>query len=82
MSRTPVEVKPPSGLELSHVPTIKGKRAAWEWINNVLGVPMTMNYIVVNTNRRKIRRVMIGGALYFSTQDLFDFVMSHREQTP
>lgn len=59
------------------MPTIKGRRAAWRWINSVLGVPVTMNYVDVNTNNRRIRRTVIAGAIYFSTQDLYDFVMSH-----
>lgn len=59
------------------MPTIKGRRAAWHWINNVLGVPVSMNYVDVNTNNKRIRRTMIAGAVYFSTQDLYDFVMSH-----
>ena len=57
------------------VPTMKGKRAAWEWINNEMNVPVTMNFVVVNANSKAIPRTKIGAALYFSTQDLYDFVM-------
>ena len=78
MSRTPIYLNlpaPPSWLELSRVPTLKGKRAAWEWINNEMRVPVTMNFVVVNANSKAIPRTKIGAAIYFSTQDLYDFVM-------
>ena len=79
MSRTPTYLNlppPPDWLELSRVPTLKGKRAAWEWINNEMRVPVTMNFVVTNANAKHIPRRRIGNALYFSTQDLYDFVMS------
>lgn len=78
MSRTPIYLNlpaPPSWLELSRVPTLKGKRAAWEWINNEMRVPVTMNFVVVNANSKAIPRTKISAAIYFSTQDLYDFVM-------
>ena len=79
MARTPTYLNlppPPPGLELSRVPTLKGKRAACDWINNVMHVPVTMNFVVTNANAKRIRRIKIGAALYFSTQDLYEFVMT------
>ena len=58
------------------MPTLKGKRAACDWINNVMHVPVTMNFVVTNANAKRIRRKKIGAALYFSTQDLYEFVMT------
>ena len=34
-----------------------------------------MNFVVVNANSKAIPRTKIGAAIYFSTQDLYDFVM-------
>ena len=79
MSKTPTYYgipKPPPWLELNRMPTVKGKPAAWDWINNVMKVPVTMNFVVVNANAKRIRRTRIGNALYFSTQDLYEFVMT------
>ena len=35
----------------------------------------TMNFVVTNANAKRIPRTKIGNALYFSTQDLYEFVM-------
>ena len=42
----------------------------------MMRVPVTMNFVVVNANAKRIRRTRIGNALYFSTQDLYEFVMT------
>ena len=39
-------------------------------------VPVTMNFVVVNAYAKRIPRTKIGASIYFSTQDLYDFVMS------
>ncbi len=68
---------PPPGLELSRVPTIKGKKAAWEWINKDLRVELTLNHVVTATNKKQIPRTIIRGAIFFSTQDLYEWVMGY-----
>ena len=78
MARTTISLPPPPpGLEVSCVPRIKGKRAAWEWINNELGVPLTLNHVVTASNAKEIPRTIIRGAIYFSTQDLYSWVMGY-----
>ncbi|WP_078292955.1 hypothetical protein [Mycobacterium sp. D16R24] len=67
---------PPEGVALSQLPTIRGKDAACEWINDALGVPIRKNMIVEAANARTMPCRKIGGALYFSTQGLFEWVTS------
>jgi hypothetical protein len=74
MSRT--VVAPPSGVALSKVPTLKGKRAAHQWITDVLGVRITYNYFLIQCNAQKVPRTKIAGALFFSTTDLYEWVMA------
>lgn len=77
MSRVVAIPPPPAGLAVSRVPTLKGKRAAWVWINNELGVELSMNHVVTAANKKEIPRTMIRGAIFFSTQDLYTWVMGH-----
>jgi hypothetical protein len=77
MARVPTKYQPPVGVELSAVPTIKGKDEAHKWITETLGVPVRKNLIVTAANNRTIPCIKIGGALYFSTQGLFDWIMSY-----
>ena len=87
MSRTPTYLNlptPPPWLELSRVPTLKVKRAAGSGLTMRCEVPVTMNFVVANANSKAIPRTKIGAAIYFSTQDLYDFVMkqlSSRQRT-
>lgn len=79
MSRT-ATVRPPAGVELSRVPTLKGKHEAHQWITDVLGVRITFNYFLTQCNAQRVPRMKIAGALYFSTADLFEWVMGQGEQ--
>lgn len=76
MARVPIIYEPPPGVVLSQLPTIRGKDAAHEWVAEVLGVPIRKNVLVAAANRRAMPCKKIGGALMFSTQGLFDWVMS------
>lgn len=79
MARIPTA--PPPGVELSRLPTIRGREAAHEWITNTLGVPLKLNYVRAAATRREIPCREIGGALMFATSDLFDWVTSLTERT-
>ena len=79
MARTPTA--PPRGVELSRLPTIRGREGAHAWIFKTLGVPLKLNYVRAAASRREIPCREIGGALLFATQDLFDWVMSLSERT-
>jgi hypothetical protein len=78
MARPQPECKiptPPPGLVLSQLPTLKGTVEAWEWVNKDLGVAFRLNHIVTAAKRRELRSTIIRHAMYFSTQDLFDWVV-------
>lgn len=62
-------------VELSKLPTIKGKKAAHAWITEQLGVQLSLNHVVTAANKKQIPRRIIKGAIYFSTQDLYDWVV-------
>ena len=79
MARTPTA--PPRDVELSRLLTIRGREAAHIWITGTLGVPLKLNYVRAAASRREIPCQEIAGALMFSTQDLFDWVMSITERT-
>lgn len=69
--------KPPvPNVELSKLPTIKGKKAAHAWITGELGVQLSLNHVVTAANKKQIPRRIIKGAIYFSTQDLYDWVVA------
>ena len=73
----PASPKPmPSGLQLNKLPTIKGKKTAHAWITEQLGVRLSLNHVVTAANKKQIPRRIIKGAIYFSTQDLYDWVVS------
>ena len=79
MARPEPECKtltPPPGLVLSQLPTLKGTVKAWEWINQELGVAFRLNHIVTAQKRGELRSSIIRHTMYFSTQDLFDWVVA------
>jgi hypothetical protein len=79
MAKTPT--LPPDGVELSRLLTIRGREGAHAWITETLGVPLRLNYVRAAASRREIPCREIAGALMFSTQDLFDWVVSITERT-
>ncbi|ORB53671.1 hypothetical protein BST40_07615 [Mycobacterium persicum] len=79
MARTPSA--PPRGVELSRLPTVRGREGAHAWITETLGVPLKLNFVRAAASRREIPCREIAGALMFSTQDLFDWVVSITERT-
>jgi hypothetical protein len=64
------------GVVLTNVPTIRGRAAAHRWLKDVLGVPVTFNYVRDAANHRQIPCTKMSGALFFSTQGLFDWIMA------
>lgn len=80
MART--QQGPPKGVELSRLLTVRGRKGAHEWLTTVLGVPVTLNYVRdAATKNKTLPSTRVGGALMFSTQDLFDWAMSLSERT-
>lgn len=78
MAKTIYRPNPPPDLTLSAAPTLKGKTSAHRWITEEMGVAMTLNYFVTQANQHRVPHTWIGRAMYFSTQDLWDWVLSHR----
>lgn len=76
MARVPIRHEPPPGVVLSTVPTVRGRVGAHAWINEVLGVPVRLNLVRSATAKGEISATKIGGALFFSTRSLFDWIMS------
>lgn len=79
MARAPQA--PPNGVELSRLLTIRGRHGAHEWLTKTLGVPVTLNFVRTAATKRQIPSREVGGALMFSTQDLFDWAVSLSERT-
>jgi hypothetical protein len=81
MARTVIQHEPPPGVTLTTVPTIRGRAGAHRWLNDTLGVPVRLNYVRAATARGEIASVKMGGALFFSTRSLFDWIMSASERS-
>jgi hypothetical protein len=54
MARAPIRHEPPPGVVLSSVPTIRGRAGAHRWLNDVLGVPVRLNYVRAVTAKGEI----------------------------
>lgn len=81
MSRHPSfrSADPDVNLQLSPHPSIKGKFAASAWYTETLGIPVTVNAIERYTVSGELASFMIGGARWYATQDLADWIMSRRQ---
>lgn len=77
MSRTSYRPDPPPDLKLSPAPTLKGKQAAHRWITDKMGVAMTWHYFKSSADKHLVPHTWIGRAMFFSTQDLWNWVMDH-----
>ncbi|GAS89375.1 hypothetical protein [Mycolicibacterium brisbanense] len=71
---------PPPDLELSPVPNIRTAAAAAEWITGTLGIPVTERYVRVKTNEKLIRYSIIQGVRHYSSQALYEFIMSTQKE--
>lgn len=67
------ETKPPPGMELSTLLTIRGREAAHAWLTEKLGATVPLETIRKAASAREIPCTKRGRALYFSTQDLFNW---------
>jgi hypothetical protein len=77
MARTVIKHQPPPGVVLSTVPTIRGRTGAHRWLNDVLGVPVSLNFVRAAAASNEMRGVKMSDAVFYSTQGLFDWIMSH-----
>lgn len=59
--------KPPTGVELSTLLTIRGREGAHRWLTETLGVPVKLIHVRAAASRREISCREVGGALMFST---------------
>ena len=67
---------PPPGVELSPVPNIRGASGAAGWVAEHLGISLTERYVREKTNQGLIRYSIISGVRHYSSQALYDFIMS------
>ncbi len=63
-------------MELSPVPNIKQSAEAARWIAENLGIEVTERYIVDKTKQGRIDYSIIRGKRHYSSQALYDFIMS------
>ncbi len=66
-------LQPPDNVQLSSLLTIRGRRAAHVWLRDVLGVPVSFNYVRDCIARDEVRYTKVAGCKMFTTQDLFDW---------
>ncbi|MGY4648387.1 hypothetical protein [Mycobacterium sp. URHB0021] len=80
MSKPPLPPYPPEPpeLNLSDLPSIKGKAAAAEWVIETLGLPCSEVTIDKALRNGKLSSSLYMGAIRFSTRDLWRWMMSHR----
>jgi hypothetical protein len=76
----PLPQQPPPGVELSTVPTIRGRVAAHRWLSDVLGVPVSLNYVRVAAANGEIACTRMGAAKFYSTQALFDWITTRYDE--
>ncbi|OBA71674.1 hypothetical protein A5633_22990 [Mycolicibacterium elephantis] len=81
MSKPPIPAYPPEPpeLNLSDLPTLKGKAAAAEWVIETLGLPCSVVTIEKALAKGKLSSSLYQGAIRFSTRDLWRWVvLAHR----
>lgn len=80
MSRTST-LNPNAGQSvpaLTPHPTVRGKQGAIAWYRDVLGVDFRLNAVRAATASGELPSFMISGGTWYSTQDLWDWVMTKR----
>lgn len=79
VSTVPVDHLPePPGLELSDVPSIRGKDGAMAWFRDELGVPVGIRLVKESTENHTLPSYIIGGAVYYSSRDLWRWLATRR----
>lgn len=62
--------------KLSPIPNIRGAAEAAQWITDKLGIQMSKDYVLKKSKNRDIQYAIIQGARYYSSQALYDYIMS------
>ena len=70
--------------KLSPIPNIRGAAEAAHWITDQLGIAMSKDYVLKKSKSHDIQYAVIQGARYYSSQALYDYIMSHNKtrETP
>ncbi|CAN5802076.1 hypothetical protein BH10ACT9_BH10ACT9_36500 [soil metagenome] len=76
--QAPVSYPVPDGVKLSPAPTEKGAAGAVKWYAETLEFPMTVNYLKRKTEDRTLPSFFIGGAIWYSTRDLYELLIRTR----
>lgn len=78
MAKTPIA--PPPGVEINRFPTIRSTVQAHEFVVYDLKVPLPFNYVRAAAKSGELRNKKMGHARYFSTEDIFNWVVSLSER--
>ena len=68
--------EPPHWLEVSAIPNVEGHVAAAEWISDKMKIPATPRWIHEMTITGRIRYSKFMGKRFYSTLELYKFMMS------
>lgn len=75
MSRPPATIPtPPPGIEISPIPNLSYAQAS-RWCTEVLQIPLSPRSIKDAAAQGKLRRHMIAGKSYVSTEAIWEMVM-------
>lgn len=74
--------QPPPGVTLSPLLTIRGREAAHAWLAKALGATVPLETVRKAASARQLRCTKIGRALYFTTQDVFDWFVDNYTAPP
>lgn len=64
---------------LSPIPNIRGAAEAARWITEKLGIAMSKDYVLRKSKSGDIPYAVIQGARHYSSQALYDYIMSHNK---
>jgi hypothetical protein len=65
-------------IEAGKLPTIKGTAGAFEFVTEVLRVPVTRTMIRKATEDKRLKRFKISAQNWYSEADLYEWVLSLR----
>ena len=74
MAKLPIQ--PPPGVVLSKIPNIRGYPAVCDWINEKLDMKLPLDFVRMATRNGEILFTKYGNAKHYSTQDIFNWIMS------
>lgn len=77
----PRNPKAPLSPRLSPVPNIRSKQGAVDWYWDEMSLRVSYNEVQRKTANGEMPSFRIGGAVHYSSQDLYDYVMRQRRSS-